>query len=66
MRVEDTGVSRGPEYKAGVRAKKYLGNHHVAVKSTLAMVLRGLLDMLPDLDDHGRAKGKVGDKVAIP
>jgi len=43
----------------------YLGNHHMAIKGAAAIRSFGLLNMLTNLGDHGRAKGQVRHKVAV-
>lgn len=51
---------------AGIGVDEYLGNHHVAVKGALAVVLGRSVDVGADLDHNGRAEGEVGDEVAVP
>lgn len=46
--------------------KPYLSDHHVAVKSSAAIVLLRAVDVLSDLGDNGSTKSDVGDKVPIP
>ena len=38
----------------------------MAVKGASAKCLGGLVDVASDRGDHGRSKGDVGDKVAVP
>lgn len=42
-----------------------LGDHHVAIKGSLAELLAGLVDVRTDHGDDGSAKGHVGYKVAV-
>lgn len=44
----------------------WLGNHHVAVEGASAVGGGGFLDVGPDLGYDWRAKGDVGDEMAIP
>lgn len=43
----------------------HLHDHHVAVKGALSKGLGWPVHMRPDLGNNGRAKGHVGDEVAV-
>ena len=42
-----------------------LGDHHMAIKGSLAELLVGLVDVGTDHGDYRSAKGHVGYKVAV-
>ena len=47
------------------RGNSYLSNHHMAIKSTLAVSRRWTVYMGADLGNNGSAKGHVWHKVTV-